>query len=128
MFYIGLAAVPAAAALALLYHWLLRHILLPIPCFFNTILGIYCPGCGGTRALSALLHGNILLSIWYHPLIFYAAVVYLGFMITQGLHRLGVKRVRGWRFHYWYLWAAVGIIGINFIVKNILRLGFGILL
>jgi hypothetical protein len=28
------------------------------PCPFHTLLGILCPGCGGTRALAALLAGH----------------------------------------------------------------------
>jgi hypothetical protein len=28
------------------------------PCPFHWLTGLYCPGCGATRALHALLHGN----------------------------------------------------------------------
>lgn len=28
-------------------------------CPFHAVTGWYCPGCGGTRALGALLHGDI---------------------------------------------------------------------
>lgn len=30
------------------------------PCLFHTCTGIYCPGCGSTRAAHALLHGDVL--------------------------------------------------------------------
>lgn len=128
LFRIGLTALAAAAALAVLYQCVLRHFLPKVPCFFSTFLGLYCPGCGGTRALSALLHGHFLKALWYHPFIPYFAVVYLGFLLTQGLQRLGVKGIRGWKFHYWYLWAGLAILAINWVVKNILRLKFGILM
>lgn len=29
------------------------------PCLFHALSGLYCPGCGATRALHALLHGDI---------------------------------------------------------------------
>jgi Protein of unknown function (DUF2752) len=29
------------------------------PCPFHWLTGLYCPGCGATRALHALLHGNL---------------------------------------------------------------------
>jgi hypothetical protein len=28
------------------------------PCIFHTVTGWHCPGCGATRAVYALLHGN----------------------------------------------------------------------
>lgn len=128
LFRIGLTALAAAVALAVLYQCILRHFLPPVHCFFDRVLGIYCPGCGGTRALSALLHGHFLKALWYHPFVPYFAVVYLGFLLSQGLERLGIKGVRGWKFHYWYLWAGAAILAVNWIVKNILRLGFHILM
>ena len=128
LFQIGIAALAAVLMLAVLYLCLLRRILPPIPCFFTTVLGIYCPGCGGTRALIAMLHGHFLKALWYHPLIPYMAVIYLGFMLTQGLNRLGLKRIRPWKFHYWYLWGGLVLLIANFILKNVLRLGFGILM
>lgn len=130
LFRIGLTALAAAAALAVLYLCVLRHFLpwFPFHCFFDKVLGIYCPGCGGTRALSALLHGHFLKALWYHPFVPYFAVVYLGFLLSQGLKRLGIKGIRGWKFHYWYLWAGAFILAANWIVKNTLRLGFGIMM
>lgn len=128
LFRIGLAALPLGAALAFLYLYLNKRQLLPGFCVFSVLFGAYCPGCGGTRALLALFQGRLLLSLWYHPLVPYTAVLYAGFMLTNGLHKMGVKRVRGWRFHNWYLWAGAGILAANFLFKNILRLGFGILL
>ena len=92
LFQIGIAALAAVIMLAVLYLCLLRKILPPIPCFFSSVIGIYCPGCGGTRALIAMLHGHFLKALWYHPLIPYLAFIYCGFMLTQGLSRLGFKR------------------------------------
>jgi hypothetical protein len=30
-----------------------------IPCIFHKVTGLHCPGCGSTRAIYNLLHGNI---------------------------------------------------------------------
>lgn len=128
LFQIGIAALAAVIMLAVLYLCLLRRILPPVPCFFSTVIGIYCPGCGGTRAFIAMLHGDFMKALWYHPLIPYLAVIYCGFMLTQGLNRLGFKRIRPWKFHYWYLWGGLILLIVNFILKNVLRLGFGILM
>ena len=38
------------------------------PCLWKTMLHVPCPGCGLTRSIRALWHGNLLLSFRYHPL------------------------------------------------------------
>ena len=128
LFYIGLIFLAAGAGVWAVYHFALGGTVPRMPCFFDKVLGIYCPGCGGTRALTALVHGRLLEALWYHPLIPYLAVVGGGFMLTQGLERLGIRHVRGWRYQTWYLYAAIGLIVLNFIVKNVLRLFWGIMM
>ena len=128
LFYIGLIFLAAGAGIWAVYHFALGDTVPRMPCVFDKVLGIYCPGCGGTRALTALVHGRLLEALWYHPLIPYLAVVGGGFMLTQGLERLGIRHVRGWRYHTWYLYAAIGLIVLNFIVKNVLWLFWGIMM
>ena len=36
-------------------------------CFFHLLTGLYCLGCGGTRSMKALFHGQILLSVHENP-------------------------------------------------------------
>jgi len=126
LFHIGLIFLAAGAAVWALYYFWLQKLLPEVPCFFSSVLGIYCPGCGGTRAASALARGRFLLSVWYHPLVPYMAVVGGGFMVTQGLSRLGIKYIKGWKFHNWYLYGAIILLGCNFLIKNLLRLVWGI--
>ena len=40
------------------------------PCPFNYLTGLQCPGCGGTRALHALLHGDIAGAFAFNPMLF----------------------------------------------------------
>lgn len=128
LFEIGLVFLFITAAGITVYELYLKNRIVFPPCVFNTFFGLYCPGCGGTRAVEALLHGHLLKSLWYHPIVLYTAVIYGGFMGSHMLKRFGVKRIKGWKFHNWYLFVAVGIIAVNFIVKNILRIRFGILM
>ncbi len=126
LFYGGFIIGAAGIIVGLVYYFILRNWLPAFPCVFKTMFGIYCPGCGGTRAVIALLKGHVIRALWYHPLVPYAAVIGGGFMITQALHRIGIKRVCGWKFHRWYLYGAVILIGCNFLIKNMLLLIWGI--
>jgi Protein of unknown function (DUF2752) len=35
-------------------------------CTLNRLTGLYCPGCGGTRAAAALMHGDVLQAAAYN--------------------------------------------------------------
>ena len=60
---------------------------------FNKVTGYCCPGCGGTRAFRALLHGEILKSLYDYPPLIYAAVVYVVFMIRCFLYKwFGIRK------------------------------------
>lgn len=126
LFHIGLIFLVLGSGIGALYYFVLRDMLPQMPCLFDRLFGIYCPGCGGTRALKALLHGRLLQSLWYHPLIPYTAAVAGGFMVTQGLDRLGLTDQKGWKYHSWYLYGALILVVGNFLVKNVLRLVWGI--
>lgn len=58
------------------------------PCFFHSITGYYCPGCGGTRALEYMACGQLLKSLYHHPVVLYTAVPGIYFMFTQTIYRL----------------------------------------
>ena len=120
LFYIGLWFLALGIGAGAAYYFWLRDCLPQLPCVFYSVFGVYCPGCGGTRAVGALFRGQFLLSIWYHPLVLYGGIIGGGFMATQGMERLGFRKIRGWRFHSWYLYGAVIVTVVNFVLKNIL--------
>lgn len=41
-----------------------------IPCIFHEITGFYCPGCGVTRMIESLVHGEFYQAFRYNPLVF----------------------------------------------------------
>lgn len=52
--------VAAAAGVALLYAFDPNSASSPFPgCLFRAFTGLYCPGCGMTRMLHALVHGDV---------------------------------------------------------------------
>ncbi len=114
----------------LLGGWVLRllefsDMLIPT-CMVYRVLGFYCPGCGGTRAVLALFHGNLLQCLWYHPLVFYGAAVYMCFMLTHTLGRLHIPYIKPMKYRDGYLYLALVIIAVNFVLKNILHIFFDI--
>jgi hypothetical protein len=91
-----------------------------MPCMFHAVTGLYCPGCGGTRAVFALLRGKLLTSFLYHPIVLYTVISGGWFMVSQTIERVsGRKRSWGMRFHEGYLWAALVIIVVQCLIKNI---------
>lgn len=97
-------------------------------CIFWQLFGMYCPGCGGTRALIALAHGHFLESLWYHPLIGYCVIMYLVFMLSHTLEKLHVPFVKGMKFREWILYGMLVVLAVNWVLKNILKFGFGIVM
>ncbi|MBQ9121894.1 MAG: DUF2752 domain-containing protein [Lachnospiraceae bacterium] len=88
--------------------------------------GLYCPGCGGTRSVVALLRGNLVQSVLYHPAVIYGVVLFLVYFISQTLMRLSKGKVKGLSMKPIYLYILLGIILVNFIIRNVLLLAFGI--
>lgn len=95
------------------------------PCVFHAITGLYCPGCGGTRAAEAFFKGKFLLSFCYHPIVLYGAVIYGWFMISHTIQSISRGKCRiGMRYKDAYLWIALAIVIINTAVKDIALTAF----
>lgn len=89
------------------------------PCAFNKVTGLYCPGCGGTRATIALFRGQIIRSFRFHPFVLYGSVVGGWFMISQTIQRISKDSIKiGMHFRPVYLWIALAIVLVNWLVKD----------
>lgn len=88
------------------------------PCLMHALTGWYCPGCGGTRAVWFLLTGHPVMSLIYHPLVPYTAAVVAYILIRHGIDLIQKKGLRQKYLRLWMLWVALGIVIVNFIVKN----------
>ena len=58
-------------------------------CMFHQTTGLYCPGCGATRALSALLHGDLKSSLHNNALLIPLSVT---LMILLAKPQISLKR------------------------------------
>ncbi len=89
-------------------------------CAFHELTGLYCPGCGGTRAMRALFAGDIIRSFCYHPFVPFIAVTGTWFMVSQTVQRISRGKIPiGMHFRTVYLWIALWIIVLNVLVKNL---------
>jgi hypothetical protein len=111
-------------------YLLYRRVLVPLApfsfCIWDRFFGIYCPGCGGTRAVEALLNGDIIASLQYHPIVLYSSFIYIFYMFGNILHRISGMRIFKVPFHSRYLYIALFIIIANCLIRNFLRFRFGI--
>lgn len=90
--------------------------------------GFYCFGCGGTRAVDALLKGKVLLSVYYHPLVLYAVVIYFSYMLSHTLSIVSHGRIKSMQFRPCYFYIAIVIIIGQCVIKNILLWRYGFIL
>jgi len=117
----GIGAAVCFAALFLMFRYIpsLHAFLNEWVCPFRALTGLYCPGCGGTRAILAMLRGQLGQSFLYHPAVLTGTGIYLAFMLSQILERLSKGRIRGLRWRNLYLWIWIGVILINWAVQNL---------
>ncbi len=128
LYRVGLAAALVAAAGCLLWQWA------PVGvrdwwhrfsfCVIYRLTGFLCPGCGGTRAFTALLRGHFWESFLYHPLVPYGVGWYVCFMGSHTLARF--TPVGGMKWKNGYLVTALVLLTGNFIIKNLIHLITGV--
>lgn len=89
-------------------------------CMFWSLTGYYCPGCGGTRAVRALLQLDFLKSFLYHPLVLYSAIVIGGFWMTKTVELLSKGRYKNVRLRPLYFYIAIAIVLVQWLAKNMI--------
>ncbi|MDO4283068.1 MAG: DUF2752 domain-containing protein [Clostridia bacterium] len=121
LYIIGLIGISCMAIFLLILSVLNINISdINIPCAILEKTGYYCPGCGGTRAVKALLHGDILSSLKYHPLVLYIVIVFGAFMILNTISLIFKRDFSGMRVKTSLLLSMPVIIVIQFMIKNLL--------
>ena len=95
---------------------------IPVPCVFNQLTGLYCPGCGNTRAVLALLRFDFS-GMFRHNLLFPAEAGYLIWIYILSARRC----LKEGRFSPSSPlpvldWIVLGMLLILWIVRNILHI------
>ena len=136
---LGFSAATVVLAVAVVFLCVLRQQMLsgsePVfreePCGLVQIYHLYCPGCGGTRAVAALLRLDILGSLIANPIPLYAGILLVHTWISL-LHNIIVSRPGNpspklWDIlKTWEMWGILVVVIGNFILRNILLVAFNI--
>lgn len=95
-----------------------------IDCIIRKLFHIYCPGCGGTRAVYQLLQFHILKSLYLNPV---PICMLISMIVLLYTYRLKKKvGISSFYFRIRIVTAKITlcIIFLNFTIKNILLLVF----
>lgn len=103
------------------------HLQFPLssPCFLDEQLHLYCPGCGGTRALFALMRFSLAESVLSNPIVLYLVFLFLYYYIGTTLAVLAKGRRIYFRPGYWMIWIGVLLIIWTGVLRNVLAIRYG---
>jgi hypothetical protein len=87
-------------------------------CPYYALTHVFCPGCGGTRALYQLLHGNFSEALHYNALVTVFAPILLGWFLYWYSAVMLDRQPPRFRLH----WSAIAFLfvvaGVFVIVRN----------
>src|SRR5579884_2143881 len=88
-------------------------------CMFHALTGLHCPGCGATRCVYALVHGDLRQAAAYNLLFLLALPVlaYGGARIWWSMFT--GRPIPNWRLPRWGLWALLGVVLVFWVVRNL---------
>lgn len=98
----------ALAGLALVYAFDPATSRFYPPCALHSLTGLQCPGCGGTRALHQLLHGNVRAAFQLNPMLFAA----MAFVPAVAVRPAIVTKP-------WFAWTAAAVLLIWAVLRNL---------
>ena len=104
------------------YHFdKVKQLGVTFPCAFLEAYGLYCPGCGNTRAFHALMHFDIV-GVFQNNILFPWMLFILVWLGLGEYLRLLLERRVLWlpkKFRIWWVWVALGIVALFTILRNI---------
>lgn len=87
-------------------------------CQFHTLTGLACPGCGGLRALHALLHGELVAAFRFNSL-FVAGLPVAGVLAVAWFLRKRRDPTARFPWSAGWAWAVVVVVVLFGIVRNL---------
>ncbi len=118
MYRFFLGAIPVI----LIMYFVLNYVEIGTPlmqeCQLHYWTGLYCPGCGATRAVTFLIHGDIANSLFYYPAVLPTAIFIVVYVTSHTLSKVTSGKIKGMHYRWWYVLVPVILIVVNFIWKN----------
>lgn len=104
---------------------ILFRIIRSMPCFFKEVTHLYCPGCGGTRSMIALLHLDIQRAFLCNPTVVYVLVMFLWCILGYMISRVTGREIKIMKPHLWMLIIGVILFFGFAVLRNIMVYQFG---
>lgn len=95
-------------------------------CMFKSVLHIYCPGCGGTRAILSFFKLRIIDAFFYNPFVSCIVICISFFYIKIGILLIKNKGTAEYDINLIWLWSTLIFLLIFFVVRNLLLIFAGV--
>lgn len=110
---------PILAVLIFLFRTPLLALTAYLPgCFVYQYLHLYCPACGNTRSIAALLHGDLSASIQYNPIPILGLILAFTAYTEFALNSFG-KHIRLMPRKLWFYIILILLLMVYFILRNL---------
>jgi hypothetical protein len=112
-----LATVALGGAAVVFFFNPATHSFYPV-CQFHRLTGLNCPGCGMTRALYALLHGNFFIALQYNVLLVLLLLALATRLAWFGWNK-SCDRANGEFFPLKFLWPLLVVAMLFTVLRNL---------
>lgn len=105
-------------ALVFVARYVSENVTLP-PCLTYQLFGINCPGCGMTRSVTALVHGDILLSLRQNALVIIGIIIAL-IIYVRILVKYFIKPIKVFNLKNRTIYIMLILVGVYSVLRNII--------
>lgn len=93
---------------------------LPLPrCFTHTVFNVYCPGCGLTRSVFALIRGDLLMSLRQNAVVVLGAALAAVYYVEFALRIFGKRFRIGFLHSMNFFYAIVAALAVYTLLRNL---------